>query len=159
MKILFVCSANICRSALAEVILKKKLHEKGLTGIEVESAGIHNNEGGPRDNTMASYARKAGYELGGNAKFLTQSMTDSADLIICMEHFQMVELQRRYVPFERWRCIHRFNEFCFNEQTDLIDPSGDTGYIYHYVFEKLHEGCSTLVWKLLKLVHECEGFI
>ena len=31
MKILFVCSANICRSALAEVILRKKLQEKGVT--------------------------------------------------------------------------------------------------------------------------------
>lgn len=158
MKILFVCSANICRSALAEVILRKILQEKGLSDIEVESAGIHNYEGEPRDYIMASYARKAGYELGGNAKCLTQSMIDSADLIICMEHFQMVELQRRYVPFERWYCIHRFNEICFDEQSDLIDPSGDTGYIYHFVFEKIREGCDAFAWKLSKLVHEGEGF-
>ena len=37
MKILFVCTANICRSALAEAILKKMLKEKGLTDIEVAS--------------------------------------------------------------------------------------------------------------------------
>lgn len=151
MKILFVCSANICRSALAEVILRKKLQEKELTDIEVESAGIHNYEGEPRDYTMVSYARKAGYELGGNAKYLTQSMTDSADLIICMEYFQIVELQRRYVPFERWNCIHRFNEICFDEQSDLIDPSGDTGYIYHYVFEKIQEGCCKICEKTYSL--------
>ena len=42
MKILFVCSANICRSALVEVILKKKLHERGLNEVLVDSAGIHN---------------------------------------------------------------------------------------------------------------------
>lgn len=151
MKILFVCSANICRSALAEIILRKKLQEKGLEDIDVESAGIHNYEGEPRDYIMASYARKAGYELRGNAKYLTQSMTDSADLIICMEYFQIVELQRRYVPFERWNCIHRFNEICFDEQSDLIDPSGDTGYIYHYVFEKIQEGCCKICEKTYSL--------
>ena len=52
MKILFVCNANICRSALAEVVLKKKLQEKGLTDIEVESAGVHNYAGAPRDYMM-----------------------------------------------------------------------------------------------------------
>lgn len=71
----------------------------------------------------------------------------------------MVELQRRYVPFERWNCIHRFNEICFDEQSDLIDPSGDTGLIYHYVFEKPHEGCGTFVRKLLRLIRKGEGFI
>ena len=67
MKILFVCSANICRSALAEVILKQKLQQKGLTDIVVESAGVHNYEGEPRDYMMASYAIKSGYDLGGGS--------------------------------------------------------------------------------------------
>lgn len=150
MKILFVCSANICRSPLAEVILRKKLQEKGVTDIDVESAGIHNYEGEPRDYAMASYARKAGYELGGTAKHISKDMVDSADLIICMEKFQIVELQRRYVPYVRWNCIHRFNEICFDEQTDLIDPSGDTGYIYNYVFDKIREGSCILAWKISK---------
>ena len=78
MKILFVCTANICRSALAEVVLKKKLQEKGLTDIEVESAGVHNYEGSPRDYTMTAYAHKAGYELGGCAHYVTQAIVDSA---------------------------------------------------------------------------------
>ena len=55
MKILFICSANICRSALAEVILRKKLREKGLADIEVDSAGVHNFAGEPRDYMMFSF--------------------------------------------------------------------------------------------------------
>ena len=148
MKILFVCSANICRSALAEVILKKKLQQKGLAGIEVESAGIHNYEGEPRDYTMTSYARKAGYEMGGEAKCLTQTMVESADLIICMEQFHVVEIQKR-LPYVKWECIHRFNEICFDEHTDLIDPSGDTGYMYHFVFEKIQEGCDIIIQNVI----------
>lgn len=153
MRILFVCSANICRSALAEVILRKKLKEKGLTDIVVDSAGVHNYAGEPRDYMMCSYARKAGYEMGGESKYVSQEQADSADLIVCMEHFHVVEMQKR-LPYVRWGRIKLFNEICFDEQTNLIDPSGDPGYIYHYVFEKIQEGCGTLAWKLSNLQFE-----
>ncbi len=53
MHILFICTANICRSALAEVILKKMLREHGISGIEVGSAGVRNLEGEPWDATMS----------------------------------------------------------------------------------------------------------
>lgn len=125
MKILFVCTANICRSALAEVILKKMLQEKDLNDIEVESAGVQNYEGAPRDYMMSSYAHKAGYELGGTAHYVTQPMVDSADIIICMEHYHVVEIQKR-LPYVHWSRIYTFNEICFDEQTGLIDPTGKT---------------------------------
>ena len=150
MKILFVCSANICRSALAEVILKKKLQEKGLTEVLVESAGVHNYAGEPRDSKMVSLARQTGYDMDGVAQFITRQMVDAADLIICMEYHHVVELQKWYVPYARWSCIHRLNEICFNERTDLPDPSGDTDYMYQYVFDKVLEGCNLIVSKLSK---------
>ena len=157
MKILFVCTANICRSALAEVMLKKMLQEKDLNDIEVESAGVQNYEGAPRDYMMSSYAYKAGYELSGTAHYVTQAMADSADLIICMEHSHVVQIQR-LLSFERWSRIYNFNEICFGEQTGLIDPTGNTGYMYHYVFGKIQNGCEILAWKLEMMVNEGEFF-
>ena len=150
MKILFVCSANICRSALAEAMLKKKLQEKGLTDIAVNSAGVHNYAGESRDPIMVSLARQAGYDMGGVAQYITKQLTDAADLIICMEYHHVVELQKWYVPYVRWSRIRRFNEICFNERTDLPDPSGDTNYMYHYVFDKIIEGSNIIVSKLSK---------
>ena len=157
MKILFICTANICRSALAEVVLKKKLQEKGLTDIEVESAGVHNYEGSPRDYTMTAYAHKAGYELGGCAHYVTQALVDSADLIICMEHSHVVEIQKR-LPYVRWSRIYLFNEICFGEQTGLADPSGNTGYMYRYACNKIIDGCDMLAWKLEKMINDAEFF-
>ena len=150
MKILFICSANICRSALAEVILRKKLREKGLADIEVDSAGIHNYAGEPRDPKMVSLARQSGYDMGSVAQYITKQLVDAADLIICMEYHHVVELQKWYVPYVRWGRIHRFNEICFNERTDLPDPSGDTDYMYQYVFDKILEGSNIIVSKLSK---------
>ena len=146
MKILFICSANICRSALAEVVLRKKLQQCGLNNIQVESAGIHNYEGTPRDETLVALAREAGYELGGYARYISDDMLD-ADLIICMEHFHVVEMQKR-VPYVRWNRIRLFNEICFGEPTNLIDPSGDTNYIYQYTFERIESGCEVLPLRL-----------
>ena len=155
MKILFVCSANICRSALAEVILRKKLKEKGLADIVVDSAGVHNFAGEPRDYMMCSYARKAGYDMGGESKYISQEQADSADLIVCMEHFHVVEMQKR-LPYVRWGRIKLFNEICFDEQTNLIDPSGNTGYIYGITLQHIEEGCVTLAWKLSMMLREGE---
>jgi len=149
MKILFICYANISRSPLAEVILKKMLQERGFTGIEVESAGIHNYEGYPRDEAMAFYAREAGYDFGGTARFATRAMLDASDLIICMEHFHVENLQRRLPP-DRWGRLHTFNEICFNEQTDLIDPYGKSDQIYRHVFHKIRTGCDVLIQELSK---------
>lgn len=155
MNILFVCSANICRSALAEVILRKKLKEKGLVDIVVDSAGVHNFAGEPRDYMMCSYARKAGYDMGGESKYISQEQADSADLIVCMEHFHVVEMQKR-LPYVRWGRIKLFNEICFDEQTNLIDPSGNTGYIYGITLQHIEEGCVTLAWKLSMMLREGE---
>ena len=152
MKILFVCSANICRSALCEVVLKKKLMESGLTGVEVSSAGVHDYSNTPRDATMVSFAQKAGYDMGSKAVHLTKAMIDAADLIICMESCHLVEIQRRFLPYARWSCLHRFNEICFDEETNLPDPSGDTDYIYEYTLHRIEEGCDNLIGKLSKMI-------
>ena len=135
------------------MVLKKKLQQKGLTEIEVESAGVHNYQGSPRDYTMAAYARKAGYELGGTAHYVTQALVDSADLIVCMEHIHVVEIQKR-LPYVRWSRIYLFNEICFGEQIGLVDPSGNTGYMYRYACNKILDGCEILAWKLEMMVNE-----
>ena len=41
MRVMFICTGNICRSAMAEGILKKVIEEKNMDNIEVYSAGIY----------------------------------------------------------------------------------------------------------------------
>ncbi len=147
MKILIVCTANICRSALCEAVLKQKLKEKEITGVEVMAAGVCNLEGEPRDSTMASYALESGYELTGEAKFVSQEMMNSADWIICMEQYHVVEIQKR-LAYAHWKCIRLFNEICFNESTNVPDPSGDTNDRYISVLRHIEAGCERLIAKL-----------
>ena len=44
MKILFVCHGNICRSPMAEFVMKDLLRQAGLEGVEVASAALHTDE-------------------------------------------------------------------------------------------------------------------
>ena len=121
MIILFVCSANVCRSALAEAILNKKLRLHGIEDVVVESAGVLNLAGQPRDAKMVEMARNASYEMCGAAKYVEQTKIDTADLIVCMDFYHLVEIQKRL----------------------------DTDYMYQYVFHKIEEGCEILAQKIL----------
>ena len=44
-KVMFICTGNICRSAMAEGMFKKILKDKGIENVEVCSAGIYAETG------------------------------------------------------------------------------------------------------------------
>ncbi|HEU4718839.1 MAG TPA: low molecular weight protein-tyrosine-phosphatase [Bacteroidia bacterium] len=58
-RILMVCLGNICRSPLAEGILRKRIDEAGLTNVEVDSAGTSGwHEGEHPDHRSVHNARR-----------------------------------------------------------------------------------------------------
>ncbi len=44
-KIMFICTGNICRSAMAHWLIKKKLEENNIKNVEVYSSGIYAIDG------------------------------------------------------------------------------------------------------------------
>ena len=45
MKIMFICTGNICRSAMADWLLKQKIKDKNIKDIEVYSCGVYAEDG------------------------------------------------------------------------------------------------------------------
>lgn len=83
--VLVVCVGNICRSPMAETLLREGL--KGRN-IEVSSAGIGALVGRPMDSTAQEVLRENGFELSTHkARQVDAEMLRKADLILTMEEF------------------------------------------------------------------------
>ena len=64
-RVVMVCTGNICRSAMAQIVLAQRLRELGVSEVEVSSAGVSNEEqGNPIDYRAARLLREQGYKGG-----------------------------------------------------------------------------------------------
>lgn len=82
-KILMVCLGNICRSPLAEGIMRSKLGDEYL----IDSAGTGNwHEGETPDHRAVSVARKFGIDITGlQARQISTTDFEFFDLILVMD--------------------------------------------------------------------------
>lgn len=100
--ILLVCIGNICRSPVAEALLRRHFPEK-----TVHSAGIAAMVGRPAHAMAQDIALREGLDLSAHrARQITEAMCADADLILVMESDQQRELAQRY-PLARGkiRCL------------------------------------------------------
>jgi protein-tyrosine phosphatase len=87
-RVLMVCTGNICRSPTAEGVLRRKLADAGLAEqVEVESAGtVDYHAGSPPDHRAQQSALRRGYDLSRQrARKLRASDFERFDLLLGME--------------------------------------------------------------------------
>jgi protein-tyrosine-phosphatase len=84
-KILLVCTGNICRSPLAEALLRRTLEQRGVDGVSVTSAGTGAWDGAPASEGAYLVGLERGLDLSGHrARLLTRELVEEADLILTM---------------------------------------------------------------------------
>lgn len=143
-KILMVCLGNICRSPLAEGILKSKLSSELF---EVDSAGTANyHTGNSPDIRSIAVARKYGLDISNlRGRQFNTSDFDLFDLIYVMDasNFKNVtSLARNKEDLEKVKFI--LNEVYPNQNYDVPDPyyGGDAGF--ENVYKMLDEACDLI---------------
>ena len=82
--ILVVCVGNICRSPMAEALLKRELREQG--GFTVESAGLGALVGHPASEFSIELMDELGVDITAHrARQIHPDMVREADLVLVME--------------------------------------------------------------------------
>nr|WP_290855990.1 low molecular weight protein-tyrosine-phosphatase [Flaviramulus sp.] len=149
-RILMVCLGNICRSPLAEGILKSKLPENSFI---VDSAGTANyHMGSSPDVRSISIAKKNGLNISNlKGRQFTVSDFDTFDLIYTMDasNFQnVIKLARNADDIAKVNYI--LNEVYPNQNYDVPDPyyGGNEGF--ENIYTMLDEACNKIAEKLIK---------
>ncbi len=153
-KILFVCSGNICRSPAAEAICKKLAELQGIGHrLEIDSAGTGSwHVGDSADRRMQSHANKRGYHLDSvSRKINPRTDFENFDLIIAMDNSNVRDLRALTRDSGYLSKIHRMTDFAVTSAySEIPDPyyGGDEGF--ELVLDLLEESCRGLLEKIMK---------
>ena len=134
--ILFVCSANQCRSPMAEVLFKSILDDAGvLSNWRVASAGTWAHDGIHATDLARQVMRERGLDIEGHRSQPTSGeMLAEFDLVLVMEERHREYLQRSY-PLVVDR-LNLFSEIAGYE-TDIDDPVTGTAATYRATVEQM----------------------
>lgn len=121
--VLIVCTANICRSPVAEALLRHRLEKKGLKDWNVRSAGTWASSGQGASAYSVEILAEQGFDISEHvSKPINDQLLKESDLILCMELGQVEALKAEF-PHEASR-IYSLSEMS-GDPYSVYDPYGE----------------------------------
>lgn len=122
---MFICTGNICRSAMAHWLLKKKLEERNIKNVEVYSAGIYADSGDMSTHEAIEVMEEYGVDLKKHrATKVQNSNIKDMDIILCMTLSHKRDLIYMYPELKEK--IYTLKEYVKDEKNgvEIRDPWG-----------------------------------
>lgn len=147
MKILMVCLGNICRSPLAEGILRNKVEEAGLNWV-VDSAGTANyHVGEPPHHLSQKIAKLHGIDISQHKgrQFVKEDF-ERFDFIYVMDEDNYADVKtiaKNYFTEKKIDLI--LNASFPNQNKNVPDPWYGTEEGYHKVYDMLNKACEVII--------------
>ncbi|MDX8409145.1 MAG: low molecular weight protein-tyrosine-phosphatase [Mariprofundales bacterium] len=151
LRVLFVCLGNICRSPLAEAVVRSEAERLAVADrFCFASAGTGNwHVGGGADPRSAAMAAQQGLSLSSHkAQQITANRVAEWDWFIAMDADNRVQLQAMGAPAERVWMMRQF-EGDGGVVADVPDPyyGGSDGFLLMY--QLLHDNAERIINRLL----------
>ena len=152
MNVLFICTANISRSFLAEMLLRHEIDRQNLKDIFVSSAGINAAPGYPPDSKMIEYLLKQNIRVADHAsRQVRQEDVDGADRIFVMEKKQADEIIRHWSQAADKVELLGSYVSADSAADDIMDPYGRSSYHYRLVQSQISLAIEKIVHNLKRL--------
>ena len=147
-QVLFVCTANVCRSPMAEAIFNALAEERGLAW-RAESAGVAALEGEDiTPNARAALDEVGIYANEHRARQVGEEMLEEADLVLGMGPRHVATLRRRFGGLSER--VYTLPEYALGAPPEegIPDPYGQTMTAFRASVRQLLEYTEALVGRL-----------
>lgn len=140
-----VCLGNICRSPLAEGVMRHLVDKQALNW-EISSAGTGNwHVGLPPDHRSVAVAKRFGYDISTQrARHFTSSAFDDFDRILVMDKNNYQDVLQLAQNKEQESKV----SFFLSNMREVSDPYYDN-HLFEPVFKQVELRCKQLIeeWK------------
>jgi protein-tyrosine phosphatase len=135
-RVLFVCTANVCRSPMAREIFEALAGDRGLD-LRARSAGVSALVGEPMTPEAAAVLDELGfYPEEHRARQVSRAMLEESDLVLAMSprHLEALDKLLGGGPMPE---VHLLTEYATGRREGIPDPYGQTMTAYRSTARQL----------------------